>query len=104
MKIFLIKTFLAVFLLIPSLSWGFFGPSSFKQCKLDNFDKAKTELGSRQIAVACRLYFEEDKNGKIIKDARKTGKCILKNTPKAMNKIAQNQVMRGCRDKYNYWD
>ena len=98
------KTLLALLLLIPSLSWGFFGPDNFKQCKLDNAGKAKTELGSHHITVGCRLYFEKEEYGKIIKDARKTGKCILKNTPKAKNRVANNQVMSGCRDKYDYWD
>ena len=91
------KTLLALLLLIPSLSWGFFGPDNFNECRVKYSKNVDSERGARNISRACNILFKKDNP---TSNEKKYAKCLIKETPKQKSNSGQNAVMRYCREKY----
>jgi len=92
------KTLLTLMLLIPTLSWAFFGPNNFNECRVEYTKKIKTELGAQHIARACNILFKKENP---TSNEKKFAKCLIKQSPKQNTRSGQISVIRMCRDKYD---
>ena len=91
------KTLLVLLLFIPSLSWGFFGPDNFNECRVKYSKNVETERGASNIARACNILFKKENP---TSNQKKFAKCIIKETPKQKSDRGATAVMRHCREKY----